>query len=216
MNDFISKLVNGDNPKEAQPFRHLIAGSLAGMTSVIFTYPLDLIRARLASEVQTRRYKNMFHGFFTMYKSEGILSWFRGLWPSLLGIVPYAGVSFSVYETLKYYSPKSEDKVQTKYRLISGAIAGVLGQTVSYPWDVVRRRLQTDGFISGQPTIPDRGTFKMMSFIVKNEGVVGLYKGITINFWKAPIATSISFTVYELCKTFLMGDVTYNKGFSSG
>jgi len=210
------KLVNGDNPKEAQPFRHLIAGSLAGMTSVIFTYPLDLIRARLASEVQTRRYKNMFHGFFTMYKSEGILSWFRGLWPSLLGIVPYAGVSFSVYETLKYYSPKSEDKVQTKYRLISGAIAGVLGQTVSYPWDVVRRRLQTDGFISGQPTIPDRGTFKMMSFIVKNEGVVGLYKGITINFWKAPIATSISFTVYELCKTFLMGDVTYNKGFSSG
>eukprot|EP01121_Diplochlamys_sp_Union-15-3_P010697 TRINITY_DN3027_c0_g1_i1.p1 TRINITY_DN3027_c0_g1~~TRINITY_DN3027_c0_g1_i1.p1 ORF type:complete len:308 (-),score=44.02 TRINITY_DN3027_c0_g1_i1:75-998(-) len=211
--EFYKKILHGANPHEAHPFLHLIAGSLAGMTSVCFTYPLDLMRARLASEVGPRRYKSLLHGIATMFRNEGFRAFFNGLNPSLQGIIPYAGVSFSVYETLKFYSPKSEQKkVQTKYRLLSGAIAGVLGQTVSYPWDVVRRRLQTEGFTNNNSALPSGGTFKAMKFIFLTEGFVGLYKGLTINFWKAPIATSISFTVYELCKIWFTGEsTTYEK-----
>lgn len=95
---------------------------------LVFTYPLDLLRARLASEVRTRRYRNVLHGMQQMYRHEGLSSLFRGMQPTLFvsehhgchsesfscvtdrqGIVPYAGVNFGTYETLKFYSAKNEN-----------------------------------------------------------------------------------------------------------
>jgi len=183
-------------------FRHLLCGSLAGMTAVLATYPLDLMRARMASEVgKNHKYKGIYHGFTTLVRTEGFFSIWKGLGASIQGIVPYAGVNFSVYETLKVLAPKNKDgELQTTWRLICGGAAGAIGQTVAYPWDVVRRRRQTMGFAPGSPDIKVTGTYSVMLHIIKKEGPRGLYRGITINYWKVTPAVSISFMVYEWMK----------------
>jgi len=121
---------------------------------------------------------------------------------TLQGIIPYAGVNFSVFETLKHYAPKNDHgELPTQWKMICGGIAGPIGQTVAYPWDVVRRRQQTWGFSPGTQQIQTASTWACIKDIVKAEGIRGLYRGISINYLKATPTVGITFTVYELLKS---------------
>ena len=60
------------------------------------------------------------------------------------------GLNFGVYETLKHmlllhYGLRDERELSVPSRLACGAAAGTMGQTVAYPFDVARRRLQVGG-----------------------------------------------------------------------
>ena len=131
-----------------------VAGSLAGSTGQMLTYPLDRARAVMAvtnSKDQTgRQYKNLVSVFAHIYRTEGLLAFYRGLTPTLLGVIPYAGTSFFTYETLKGWTierRRREGETGGSHmfmlptpveRLGCGAIAGLLGQASSYPLDIVR------------------------------------------------------------------------------
>ena len=82
-----------------------VAGRLAGSTGQLVTYPLDRARAVMAvtnaGSGAGRQYSNLVVVFVSIYREEGLLSLYRGLTPTLLGVIPYAGTSFFTYETLK-------------------------------------------------------------------------------------------------------------------
>lgn len=61
--------------------------------------------------------------------------------PTLVGILPYAGLKFYIYEELKMHVPEEYQK-SIMMRLSCGALAGLFGQTFTYPLDVVRRQMQ--------------------------------------------------------------------------
>eukprot|EP00124_Ichthyophonus_hoferi_P002091 Ihof_evm3s131 gene=Ihof_evmTU3s131 len=124
------------------PAKRFIAGALAGATATTCTYPLDLMRARLA----VHRHNGIIDGLRTL-RQEGLWVFYRGLKPTLVGIIPYAGTSFLTYELLgatitQYYNIP---EISVGQRLLCGAVAGLTGQSLSYPLDIVRRRMQTDG-----------------------------------------------------------------------
>ncbi len=78
-------------------------------------------------------------------------AFYKGWLPSVIGVVPYVGLNFAVYETLKDMELKrrgltDERDLGVATRLTCGALAGSVGQTVAYPLDVVRRRLQVTGW----------------------------------------------------------------------
>lgn len=190
-----------------------------------------------------RRYSNILHVFVRISREEGLTTLYRGFTPTILGVVPYAGLSFFTYETLKKVhagiaSPLSSLDVLTprvfvarvKYllftllshidhsgrpqpysyeRLAFGACAGLIGQSSSYPLDVVRRRMQTAG-VTGHTYGTILGT---MREIVSEEGVIrGLYKGLSMNWVKGPIAVGISFTTFDL--THILLRKLHQMGFS--
>jgi solute carrier family 25 protein 16 len=88
-------------------------------------------------------------------------------------------------------------------KLACGAIAGALGQTVAYPLDVVRRRMQTAGYSDGMRPLTARATLPAITEIIKHEGWRALFKGLSINYYKVVPAVSISFTTYEYMLTTL-------------
>ena len=131
--------------------RHFLAGSLAGVTGQTLTYPLDRARAVMAV-TRIGEYKNLTDVFRRTVRNEGVRSLYRGFVPTILGVIPYAGTSFFTYEQLKAFwiaRALQEDpgldnpQPSAGQRLCSGALAGLLGQTASYPLDIVRRRMQT-------------------------------------------------------------------------
>jgi hypothetical protein len=63
--------------------------------------------------------------------------------PSLYGIFPYAGLKFYCYEEMKRHVPQ-EHKSSIMVKLVCGSVAGLLGQTFTYPLDVVRRQMQVN------------------------------------------------------------------------
>eukprot|EP00742_Colponemidia_sp_Colp-10_P008646 GILJ01009379.1.p1 GENE.GILJ01009379.1~~GILJ01009379.1.p1 ORF type:complete len:313 (-),score=19.96 GILJ01009379.1:53-991(-) len=199
--------------------RRFIAGSMAGATSVLFTYPLDLMRARLAVQTTVRRYHGLGHAFVTMYKEEGYRGFTRGMFPTLVGIVPYGGLSFFTYETMKLLaleeSKKDGKALPSWKRFLFGALAGAVAQSATYPLDVVRRRMQTESFIKtlqaqqqGRAVVHvlQRSMTDIFIHIMHTEGIRGLFKGLTLNWIKGPIAVGISFTTFDFMKMLMAVD----------
>lgn len=194
-----------DSDTASRKLRHFMAGSLAGMTGQVLTYPLDRARAVMAV-TRIGEYKNLMDVFRRTIKNEGIPALYRGFVPTILGVIPYAGTSFFTYEQLKAFwtaKARQEDPSNptpaptTLQRLSSGAIAGLLGQTTSYPLDIVRRRMQTatQMGVSQNRYATILGT---LTVILRKEGIrKGWFKGVSMNFIKGPIAVGISFTTFD-------------------
>ncbi|CAL1142177.1 unnamed protein product [Cladocopium goreaui] len=175
-----------------------LAGASAGATACGLTYPLDMMRARMAAHWDmTPRYPNYFAAFERVLKEEGISSLYKGIRPTLLGIMPYAGLSFMAYETLKAQIAEDGD-LGVHQRLLCGACAGIFAQSTTYPLDIIRRRMQVHPGLY-------RNELHAMREIYHTEGLVrGLFKGVSMNWIKGPIAVGVSFTVNDVLKKHLM------------
>ncbi|KAG0725385.1 Mitochondrial coenzyme A transporter SLC25A42 [Chionoecetes opilio] len=195
------KILRVDGPEnENKPWLRFVAGSMAGVTSQSLTYPLDMARARMAV-THRDTYASLKQVFTKILKNEGPLSLYRGLTPTLLGVIPYAGTSFGIYETLKKYHADyhHRDKPNPLERMMFGAVAGLLGQSSSYPLDIVRRRMQT-ATVTGNGNHYKTITGTLLK-VYREEGVRhGLYKGLSMNWMKGPIAVGISFTTFDTLK----------------
>lgn len=130
-----------------KPLESLFAGSMAGATSVLMTYPLDLTRAQLAVS------KGNGSGFVKVlcsnYSNGGVTGLFQGITPTLLGMLPYAGVAFTINEQSKrqIYKMKHRDPTVAE-KMVCGGLAGLVAQSMTYPFEVTRRRMQTIGILS--------------------------------------------------------------------
>ena len=106
---------------------HILSAMTAGATSTTCTNPLWVIKTRFMvctnplpstrSRVQTHshrparqtqsrrevRYRHTFDAALTIYRTEGIRAFYRGLLPSLFGIT-HVAVQFPLYEQLKVWA----------------------------------------------------------------------------------------------------------------
>lgn len=245
------------SPEQETAVRRLVSGSLAGITSVFFTYPLELIRVRLAFETKrtsrsslTDICKQIYRERITPPSSSatataaagtqqasagaavaenvsstvnqvvprsGIANFYRGFGPTILGMLPYAGVSFLTHDTvgdwLRYPSvskyttiPDSETKPKKGSRhpqltaaaeLFSGAVAGLVAQTFSYPLEVVRRRMQVGGAVGDGHRM---GILETGRKVWLERGFRGFWVGLTIGYIKIVPMSATAFFVYERLK----------------
>ncbi|KAL1356505.1 hypothetical protein HN51_008510 [Arachis hypogaea] len=196
------------------PTLDLMAGSLSGGTAVLFTYPLDLIRTKLAYQVVSPEKLNvsgMVHNeqvyrgiqdcFAKTYREGGIRGLYRGVAPTLVGIFPYAGLKFYFYEEMKRHVPE-EYKKSIMVKLTCGSVAGLLGQTFTYPLEVVRRQMQVQTLLASD-NAELKGIMKSLVVIARNQGWKQLFSGLSINYIKVVPSVAIGFTVYDTMKSYL-------------
>lgn len=191
----VLKVDTNERRKESH-FKTFLSGSLAGCTASALTYPLDVARARMAVS-KPDRYRNIAEVFREIWKKEGPRKLYRGFAPTMLGVIPYAGASFFTYETLKRLRAENtgSNELHPAERLVFGALGGLLGQSTSYPLDIVRRRMQTAP-LTGHVYSSIWGTLKVVYLA---EGLIGgLYKGLSMNWVKGPIAVGISFMTFDI------------------
>ncbi|KAH7286556.1 hypothetical protein KP509_32G012500 [Ceratopteris richardii] len=182
-----------------------MAGSLAGGTAVLFTYPLDLAMTTLGYQVRDPRtgsqaYTGIRDVFSKVVQANGLKGLYRGIGPTLCGIVPYAGLKFFVYESLKNgLSDELHENVFVK--LACGGVAGMVGQTFTYPLDVVRRRMQVQAVGFSSQTY--KGTLDGLVSIIRSHGVKQLFAGLSINYIKLVPSVAIGFTAYDIVKSWM-------------
>lgn len=186
-------------PQLSDPAVRFLAGAGAGMTATTLTYPLDVFRARMAASEE--KFEGYIRSVRRIVRKEGALSLWCGLRPTLLGIVPYSGMSYCMFETFKArllerqrLGGSENPSLPVHERLGAGAVAGLLAQSATYPLDVVRRRMQVDP--RGHPN-----EVAALRKILSAEGLAGLFKGLTINWIKGPLAISISFCANDALRS---------------
>ncbi|XP_039963402.1 calcium-binding mitochondrial carrier protein SCaMC-3 isoform X2 [Bactrocera neohumeralis] len=205
----IKRLIRGDEKRQMTIGERFMAGAAAGGISQTVIYPMEVLKTRLALR-KTGQYKGILDAAKKIYLMEGVRSFYRGYIPNMLGIIPYAGIDLAVYETLKkkYLSSHNTEQPSFLVLLACGSASSTLGQVCSYPLALVRTRLQAQVITkSKQPSvgiplrqagaINDDNMFGVFRKILHNEGICGLYRGITPNFIKVLPAVSISYVVYE-------------------
>jgi len=181
----------------------IIAGA-AGITASLAFYPLEFIRGRLSIQsVKREPYSGILHGLYASVRQSGIGVLYRGMLPSALGVFPYVGVSFATYEQIRPFFPKRPDGSglpTTSAAIICGAVSGILGQTLAFPFDTCRRRMQVSGFLEGE--FRQRLRFRdVWKDLWRAEGVAGFYRGVVPNLLKAAPSAAIGFYVYEFART---------------
>nr|VDC62705.1 unnamed protein product [Brassica rapa] len=225
---FLYMVTGMENHRESissNVFVHFVAGGLAGITAASATYPLDLVRTRLAAQTKVIYYTGIWNTLRTISTDEGILGLYKGLGTTLVGVGPSIAISFSAYESLRSYwmSNRPHDS-PVVVSLACGSLSGIASSTVSqlldqtpcvsssdvknktaatFPLDLVRRRKQLEG-IGGRAVVYKTGLLGTLKRIVKTEGVRGLYRGILPEYYKVVPGVGICFMTYETLKLYFM------------
>ncbi|EFW98546.1 mitochondrial carrier protein [Grosmannia clavigera kw1407] len=232
------------------PLRRLLSGSLAGVTSVFFTYPLELIRVRLAFETRRDTHSSLLSICRRIYVEHpataiatatatattattassmaktpslapprsGIINFYRGFSPTILGMLPYAGMSFLTHDTCgdllrlplvaawttlpqpTNAPPGKPAPLRAWAELLAGGIAGLVSQTASYPLEVIRRRMQVGGAVGDGHRFNIAETARL---IMHERGLRGFFVGLTIGYVKVMPMAAAAFYTYERLKRHL-------------
>jgi len=188
------------------------------------TYPLDLVRTRLATQTTTLRYAGVLHCLTSIHGAEGARGLYRGLGATLAGVAPSLAMNFAVYETLRAkISASAPPSAAPALALVAGSASGAVSAIVCFPLDLVRRRMQLlpevppvtpqDGASCGAsastaapppPPPPCRPRAPSMASVARTvmlrDGVRGFYRGIAPELAKVVPGVGIAFGTYEWAK----------------
>lgn len=200
--------------KKVGTFERFWGGGLCGMAAMTATYPLDVVRGRISTQKEgktARVYKGVGDAIFSIAKEEGVV---KGLWRgasvSVIGIFPYLGTQMAAYAFVRDHlvtalGVASTNDLPTLATLGAGAVAGAAGQTVAYPFDLLRRRIQVASFSTAanaqeEAAIYQGSMLRAFRHIVQVEGIRGLYRGLFANYMKIAPSMAVNFLVYERCR----------------
>lgn len=186
----------------------LIAGSMGGAASVMFTYPLDLVRARITIQTASLQKLNkgrsvqapgVWHTLKDVYRNEGgIPALFRGIVPTTMGVAPYVAINFALYEDLRDRMKRaSTDFSNPAWKLAAGAVSSFIGGVLIYPLDLLRKRYQVASMAGGELGFQYRSVLHAIVTIFRQEGFSGAYKGLTANLYKVIPSMAVSWLCYD-------------------
>ena len=169
--------LEGEARERLSPMDYLLASGGSGALTAIATNPIWVIKTRMLSTARNTpgAYTSSLQGVRSLWRAEGLWGFYRGLTPSLLG-VSHGAFQFTAYEGLKNYWAQSrvggKKGLTNPDLLLLSAVSKIFAGSITYPYQVVRSRLQTY-----DAKTKYKGVVDVIKQVRKYEGVSGFYKG---------------------------------------
>ena len=206
---FDEQLSAGDSP-----FVHLICGFLAEAVSCVFWVPIDVVKERLQSQPPSLqgRYTGSANGVRTVLANEKLLGLYRGYFSTLASFGPYSAIYFMSFERvrLKLFGPATNSSFYQT--LVAAGVANAIAGWITNPLELVKTRLQVQRsvlsvgsakVVSSQFVYSYSGIVSGVADIVKQEGLLGLWRGVGARvIYTAPNA-ALTMAMYEGLQSFL-------------
>ncbi|CAG8580780.1 8639_t:CDS:2 [Funneliformis caledonium] len=197
---FYLRMADGDKISKLSSIQHLTASAQAGAITAIFTNPFWVVKTRMCTTNRTDpgAYKGLF----------GISGLYKGLIPALFG-VSHGALQFMAYEELKRWRArinpeKDRDRLDNLEYLLIAATSKTFATVITYPYQVVRTRLQNQRF-----EIKYDGVIDTIKKVYKAESILGFYKGLVPNVIRVLPGTCTTFLVYENVSAFFREHARY-------
>ncbi|XP_014842128.1 PREDICTED: calcium-binding mitochondrial carrier protein SCaMC-3-like isoform X1 [Poecilia mexicana] len=200
-----------DETRTLRLHERFVAGSLAGAIAQTIIYPMEVLKTRLNLR-KTGQFTGIADCAKQILQREGAAAFYKGYVPNMLSIVPYAGIDLAVYETLKLSWLNRNTGLSDPGVMVllgCGAVSSTCGMLASYPLALVRTRMQAQASVKGSPKL---SMLSLLRNIVTQEGIAGLYRGISPNLLKIVPAVSVSYVVYEYMRIMLGVDIEGRRG----
>ena len=169
-----------------------VAGSISGIVASNVVYPLETIRTKLTAQSNNNMYKNYYDCIIKSYKKNGIKGFYKGNVLYTLGMIPYQGTNFFTYEYLKDNYENTQINL-----LLFGSFAGFTSISCSYPFEIIKRRMQLSGEL-GNPTYIN--TLHCIKHMYSQNGIRAFYAGLIPQYVKLIPANCIFFYTIEVLK----------------
>jgi PREDICTED: similar to mitochondrial solute carrier family 25 member 19, partial len=206
--EYTSKILYNilNNPLDKKYPISFVSGSIAGLAASLASLPFDGIRTRLVAQNEPKIVKSTLQACKIIYKNQGFKGFFYGAGPNLAQIAPYTGLNFTFYNLfneiwLLFNKGSTLNHPTTIQSLICGGTAGLLSKLIIYPLDLIKKRLQIQGFQFVRRNLGQnkkyRGFFDCVIQTLRNESFSGFYKGLYPSFLKAIISSALHFASYE-------------------
>ena len=138
----------------------------------------------------------------TIFSQDGVAGFFKGISPTLIGIIPSRSAYFYAYQRMKSFLDPTLPEGSPPNAMVAGFMAGIVGNTLTNPIWMVRTRMQLlVDHTAGQRQYSGYGD--VIKSIFKEEGIAGFYKGISASYWGCAEG-ALQFIIYEQLKTRLI------------
>jgi len=174
----------------------VLCGLVAGASeAIIAVAPAETLKTKMIHDANSPnpKYKGFIHGVTTIVKTEGIRGVYQGVTATVLKQSGNQMVRFTIYETLKGFFQGGDAKkdLGVLESLICGSVAGGVSVYVTMPLDVVKTKMQ------GLEAKQYRNTLHCFTSVVKNDGVLALWKGTTPRLARVACSGAIVFSSFE-------------------
>mmetsp|Transcript_8214 Transcript_8214/g.24610 ORF Transcript_8214/g.24610 Transcript_8214/m.24610 type:complete len:296 (+) Transcript_8214:140-1027(+) len=181
-----------------------LASVKAGAAMVLLTNPVWLVKTRLqlqGADATGRRYAGVADAFRSIVRDEGWRALYRGVLPALL-LTSHGAVQLVVYEQLKRLRPPSGSAQGEA--LAYGAVAKLAAATATYPYQVVKTRVQRRYPETAKYSADLAGgelarTWRCVADTARAEGARGFFKGVWPNALRVAPSAALTFWCYEVC-----------------
>lgn len=198
------RLIQGNSDRKLSYNELFCAGAFSGVFTTSIMAPGERIKCLLQIQQggdQPKKYNGMVDCAKKLYKEGGIRSIYKGTLATLLRDVPASGMYFLTYEYVRdkfaeNAAPGSNLGVLSS--IFAGGMAGIANWAIGMPADVLKSRLQT----APEGTYPN-GIRSVFKDLMKHEGPLALYKGVTPVMLRAFPANAACFVGFEICMNFL-------------
>lgn len=182
-------------------------GSLAGAFGAFMVYPIDLVKTRLqnqrGAQPGQRLYKNSIDCFQKVFRNEGLRGLYSGVLPQLVGVAPEKAIKLTVNDLVRSHFTDKQGRIALSAEILAGATAGGCQVVFTNPLEIVKIRLQIQGEVA--KTIEGAPKRSAM-WIVRNLGLVGLYKGASACLLRDVPFSAIYFPTYSHLKRDFFGE----------
>jgi len=174
-----------------------LAGGIAGALNTAATYPLEVLRTRVALDPLALK-GGIVASMRRIAKTEGRKTFYRGCAFSIAGVIPYTAAQYLAYDALckGYCTMTKKDDVPAVLSATFGSAAVIAASACTFPLEVYRRQLQLAG---GTNAV----ALAAMKAMVRQSGPIGLYRGLGASCLKLAPASGVYFGCFELAKVAL-------------
>ncbi|KAI0081981.1 mitochondrial carrier [Panus rudis PR-1116 ss-1] len=182
--------------------QYFASGVFAGLANGVVSGPVEHIRIRLQTQSATNpTYTGPSDAVRKIWNGHGIAGIYKGqvitLWREATGY----GVYFLAYEKLMQHEMASKgirrDQVSPAKAVLFGAAAGYALWAVIYPIDMIKSRMQTDGF-SATDGQKYKSTIDCIRTVWRTEGIGAFTRGLGPTLIRSPFANGATFLGFEM------------------
>lgn len=180
--------------------QRLLVASLAGAVSLTCTYPIEILKTRMALRRSTDP-KSVALCVRQIYGQGGLRGFYRGYKISMLSYVPYSGMELAIYEVLKrryvLYSHAPNNHIPPPVTIALVTLSCSIPICIVYPANLLRTRFQASSSPRAAPI------FTTVKSICVQSGPRGLYKGMGASLSKTLPSVCITYVVFEFTSELL-------------
>lgn len=184
----------------------IVAGGITGGLEICITFPTEYVKTQLQLDEKgaNKKYNGIWDCVKKTVNERGFFGLYRGLSVLLYGSIPKSAVRFGGFEQIKLYLVDDKGNLSGGGKLLAGLGAGVLEAIFAVtPMETVKVKFINDQR-SAKPQF--RGFFHGVGCIVRQEGLSGVYKGVTATILKQGSNQAIRFYVMESLREWYKGD----------